>query len=166
MNEFKVLSLFLEVSITKALPSKHLLREKADMREALNSAVAFKEWYGLSSALSWKVILEMAIEKQLSSRGSFKRRLEARSRDTGGERCGLYFAWCTGFAYSGSGSHSQERTTEQRCGAHSPPARECVLSGEPGRFLINRTGIEAWEVKILATTRVAVNTLYILVLQN
>lgn len=43
MNEFKVLSLFLEVSITKALPSKHLLREKADMREALNSAVAFKE---------------------------------------------------------------------------------------------------------------------------
>ena len=39
----KVLSLFLEVSITKALPSKHLLREKADMRDALNSAVAFKE---------------------------------------------------------------------------------------------------------------------------
>ena len=76
------------------------------------------------------------------------------------------FAWCTGFAYSGSGSHGQERTTEQRCGARSPPARKFVLSGEPGRFLMDRTGIEAWEVKILATTRVAVNTLYILLLQN
>ena len=108
----------------------------------------------------------MAIEKQLSPKGSFKRRLEARNRDTGGERCGLYFAWRTSFAYSGSGSHSQERTTKQRCGAHSLPARECVLSGELGRFLINRTGTEAWEVKILATTRVAVNSLYILVLQN
>ena len=32
----------------------------------------------------------MAIERQLSLRGSFKRRVEARSRDTGGERGGLY----------------------------------------------------------------------------
>lgn len=83
---------------------------------------------------------------------SFKRRREARSRDAGGKSCGRSLCLAHRPHVWRKWEPQQEKAMGQKCGARSLPTWEFVLSGQPGRFFIDRTETEAWVWTVVRTS--------------